>query len=260
MSFFAGVVQGIEEVASANGYNIILSNTDRSYEKEWNAVNVLINKRIDGLILAASMLTSKTDVERIRSFNIPFVYLIRRTESDDANYVVNDNVKGAESMTEYLLDTGCERIHFLNLELESPSGRERLNGYRNALTSRGIRFDPSLIRNIDHSIVDGFHAMNDLLETDKNVTCVFCGCDEIAIGVMDAALKKGFRIPGDIRVASYDDIDYAAYLQVPLTTVRQPRRRIGNEGAEMLIDLIKKGGHEARHIVIDPELVIRGSA
>lgn len=258
-SFFAGIVKAIEDTAAVQGYNIILCNTDQSYEKEKKAVHVLINKRIDGLLLAASMLTKKADISFLNGFGIPFVFLIRRNESEDTDFVINDNVLGAYQIVSYLIKSGSRRIHFLNLYEESPSGNDRLLGYQKALKDNGIDFDPALVRNIKPSIEDGYIEMRSLLDKGQEITTVFCGCDIIGIGVMEAILEKQLKIPENVRVAAYDDIDFAAYLRVPLTTVRQPKDMIGCKGTELLINKIKTGNREPQHLILKPELVIRQS-
>jgi len=258
-SFFAKVVKGIEDTASVYGYNIILCNTDQSYEKEMNAVQVLINKRIDGLILAASMLTKKEDVAFLKGFGVPFVFLIRRSESDEVDYVINDNVIGAYQMVSYLLKSGSHKIHFINLYEESPSGKDRLAGYRKALEEYHIPYDEHMVLNTKPTIEDGYAMMRQLLDRDEDIETVFCGCDVIGIGVMEAIFDKGLKIPNDIRVAAYDDIDFAAYLRVPLTTVRQPKYSIGCKGTELLIDKIKSNEKEIQHLILKPELIIRQS-
>ena len=258
-SFFAKVVKAIEDTATINGYNIILCNTNQSYDTEKRAVNVLINKRIDGLILAASMLTKKEDIDYLKSFGVPFVFLIRRNESEEADYVINDNILGAYNMVNYLIKSGSDRIHFLNLYEESPSGKDRLQGYEKALKEHGIPFRPDLVSNIKPSIEEGYIAMRRLLDKDEDIRTVFCGCDIIGIGVMEAILEKGLRIPENIRVAAYDDIDFAAYLRVPLTTVHQPKEMIGSKGTELLIAKINAGNGEPQHLILKPELIIRQS-
>lgn len=258
-TFFAKVVKGIEDTASEHGYSIILCNTDQNYEKEKKAVQILINKRIDGLILAASMLTRREDVAFLKSFGVPFVFLIRRSESDEVDYVINDNVIGAYQMIGYLIRSGSRSIRFVNLYEESPSGKDRLAGYRKALEEAGIPYDPRLVTNVKPTIEDGYAAMRQVLDRGEPVETVFCGCDVIGVGVMEAILEKGLAIPGDVRLAAYDDIDFASYLRVPLTTVRQPKYTIGCKGTELLIEKIRNADREAQHLILKPELIIRQS-
>lgn len=258
-SFFASVIKGIEETAAKEGYNIILCNTDQDYEKEKKAVDVLISKRIDGIILAASMLTKESDVEYLKKLGIPFVFVIRRSESDDVDYVINDNVTGAYIMTKHLITPEAEKIYFLNLYKGSPSGKDRLAGYRRALKENNIKYSPKHIRNVKPQIEEGYMAMKKLLADEDDVHTVFCGCDVIAIGAIEAILETGRRVPEDIRVGAYDDIDFAAYLKVPLTTIRQPKYLLGEKATKLLTEKIKTKSMEPKHIILNPELVIRQS-
>ncbi|WHH59100.1 LacI family DNA-binding transcriptional regulator [Petroclostridium sp. X23] len=257
-TFFPKVIKGIEDAASKEGYSIILCNTDSVKEKEKKALNVLISKRIDGVILAASMLTHAEDYALLKELDIPFVFLIRRSEVESADYVINDNVSGAYLMANYLLRYH-RKIHFFNIKEYNISAVDRLIGYKKALEENGVQYDPSLVLNMNPEIEDGYTAMRQLLEKGEDVKAVFCGCDVISIGVMEAIIEKGLKIPEDIQVAGYDDIDFAAYLRVPLTTIRQPKYSIGCKGTELLINKIRNKVDGMQHVVLKPELVVRQS-
>ena len=260
-SLFASLIEGIEKTASEMGYNIILCNAHSSVEKEKEAVRTLVNKRIDGLLLAASMLTSKKDKDFLDSFEIPYLFLVRKCDYEDGDYVVNDNCAGTFQMIDYLIKTGSKKIHFINISNTITTYRERMEGYREALAVNHIPYTEEMVSNIKPTFEEGYLAMSTLLlkEGKENIQTVFCGCDMIAVGVMDRILEEGLRIPEDIRVASYDDIEFAAYLRVPLTTVRQPTYKIGRLGAEKLIEKITSESEAHINMVIKPELVLRQS-
>lgn len=258
-TFIASVVKGIEDTAAKNGYNIILCNTNSQKSKEKEAIKILMDKRVDGLILAASMLTTKDDIEYLDSLNIPYVHMIRRSSDVNHNYVINDNYLGAYQMTDYLIKTGSKRIHFINIIEGTASYSNRLRGYQAALKDNGISYDRDIVYSVKPTIEEGNSAVKSILAKEDNVEAVFCGCDIIAIGVMDAILESGLKIPEDIRVASYDDIEYAAYLRVPLTTVRQPKHRIGQAGTEVLIDKIRNSKTPIKNVVLKPDIIIRKS-
>lgn len=261
LSLFAPLIDGIEKTASEMGYSIILCNAHSSVEKEKEAVRTLVNKRIDGLFLAASLLTSKQDKEFLDSFEIPYMFLVRRCDWEQGDFVVNDNIEGTFKMIDYLVKTGSEKIYFINISSAITTYRERLQGYRDALAANGISYDEKIVSNVKPTYEEGYHAMDSLLlkEGGKNIRTVFCGCDMIAVGVMERILEEGLEIPGDIRLASYDDIEFAAHLRVPLTTVRQPTYKIGALGAEKLIEKILNPGDSRINMVIKPELVLRQS-
>lgn len=258
-SFFTPVIEGVEKAAAEYGYNIILCNAYSNEEKEKESVRILANKRVDGLILAASMLNGEDHREFLDSFGIPYVFVIRKSESDQSDYVVNDNINGSFQMVDYLIKTGSKNIYFINIYEKIMSYSDRMVGYKRALAENGIEFDERFLYGAKPAVEDGYSAMKRILASGGDVDAVFCGCDVIAIGAMEAIIEAGLKIPEDIRVAGYDDIEYAAYLRVPLTTVRQPKYKIGRMGTEILIDKIQGKFEERQNIVLRPDLVLRHS-
>ena len=258
-SFFPGVIKGIEDCAVRNGYALLLCNTGGDHDTEKAKIDLLISKRVDGLILAASTFITEKDVEYLRALGVMFVYAIRIPVCEDVDYVANDNYRGAYMMVDYLVRTGSKRIHFFNMKSVSTSANKRLEGYVDALQKHGAAYDESLVSRIGHSVEAGYAHMKKLLSAGDDISSVFCGCDVIAIGVMQAALEMGYKIPGDIRVASYDDIEFARYLQAPLTTVCQPKYEMGAESVELLLRRIKTPDKAPEAIILAPELRIRKS-
>lgn len=258
-SFFGAVIKGAQEQAAMRGYNIILANTNRSRENEKEAIGTLIGKRIDGLLLASSRLTQREDIKYLDSLNIPYVFLIRRSADKKAPFVGNDNVQGSRKIVDYLIKTGSKRIHFLNMDKESTSSADRLEGYTEALRENGIPFDPSLVYNTAPDIQEGRTVIANILKSGQKIEALFCGCDILSIGAMEAILDKGLKIPEDIRVCGYDDIEFAAYLRRPLTTMRQPKQVIGVRGIETLLGAIEGEGNPENVTMLRSELVVRES-
>ena len=259
-SFFTPVIEGVERAASENKYNIILCNASSNVEKEKEAVKILLSKRVDGLLLAASLLNRKKYKKYLDSLGIPYVFLVRRGESDESDFVINDNVYGSYQIVNFLIGTGSRNVFFINIHEEITSYSDRQIGYEKALRSNGLEVDPSMIYGAKPTVEDGYAAMSRILkENPTGVDAVFCGCDVIAIGAMEAILDSGRKIPQDIRVAGYDDIEYAAYLRVPLTTVRQPKYKIGKMGTEVVINRIKGNFAGTANVILRPDLVLRES-
>ena len=258
-SFFPDIIKGIEDCANSNGYALILCITGGDYQTEREKIDLLLSKRVDGLILAASTLIHKEDVKFMAATGVPFLYAIRTPLYEKVDYVVNDNLRGSYTMVDYLIRTGSQKIHFLNMQSVSTSANKRLEGYKMALDKHGIPFDEKIIYSINHTIEAGYTQMKKLLSSGNGIETVFCGCDIIAIGVMQAVLDMGFKIPQDIRIASYDDIELAQYLQVPLTTVNQPKHEIGFNSVELLLKRINKPSKKTEAIILTPELCIRKS-
>ena len=254
-AFFAKVIRGIQDTAYENGYSIILCNTDQDYQKEKQAIELLVKMRVDGIMIAATTLLQENDVAFIKKFDIPFVFLIRHNEFTDIDYVINDDVQGSYMLMKYLIKVGnSEPIHFFDMPQFVPSSRTRLSGYKKALEEENIKFDENLVHNVKASVDAGYIAIRQLIEKKEKVSTVYCGCDTIAIGVMEFLVERGYKIPGEIRVAGYDDIDYAEYLRVPLTTVRQPKEQIGRWGTEIIIERLKNPENEPQHIVLKRSL------
>ena len=258
-SFFPSVIKGIEDCAVQNGYALLLCNTNGDHQTEKEKIELLISKRVDGIILAASTFTSMEDIAYLSGLGVAFVYAIRIPIASHVDYVANDNYHGAYMMIDYMISTGSREIYFFNMISISTSANQRLDGYKMALKKHGIQYDENMIFRIDHSVEAGYAQMKALLSQETDVSAVFCGCDVIAIGVMQAALDLGRRIPDDIRIASYDDIEFAQYLQVPLTTVNQPKYDIGKKSVELLLRRIEKPYKKSEAVILEPTLSIRKS-
>ncbi len=259
LSLFAPVIEGVEQVASEKGYSIILADAHANVEKEKEAIRTLVSHMIDGFMLASSTLTGEEHRSFLDSFGIPYLFLLRKCEYESGNFVVNDNVYGTYQMINHLIKTNSRKIHFINLSKNITTAAERERGYCEALEANGIPYDDNIVYHVNPSYDEGYHQMSHILDAGDPVETVFCGCDMIAVGAMSSIIEKGYKIPEDIRLASYDDIEFAKYLRVPLTTVRQPKYRIGELGAQMLIEKITEDKDLHVDIVLKPELVLRES-
>ena len=256
---FSKVLRGIEDAASAEGYRVMLINTDQKVEKEKLAIETLLGQRIDGLILAAPLLTSRDDLTWVKAFGTPIVMLMRSGAVASVDSVGNDNINGGYSIVNYLFETGSRDIVFISLPEESQSGRERLIGYKQAFREHGLQWDNEKVYYCRPHIEDGLRSANQLLDTGFKKGAICCGCDLIAIGVIRAILQRGLRVPKDIRVTGYDDVELADYLEVPLTTMRQPKYEIGKEGVSLLINRLQNADGTSRQMILKSELIVRKS-
>jgi DNA-binding LacI/PurR family transcriptional regulator len=142
----------------------------------------------------------------------------------------------------------------------STSSIDRLAGYKKSLEENNIPYVPKLVYNVPPEIEEGYIAMRNILESGEQVETLFCGCDILSIGAMEAIFEKGLDVPKDIRVCGYDDIEFAAYLKRPLTTIRQPKEIIGVKGIDLLL---KKINHKTGYpdiVILKSDLVVRQSA
>lgn len=260
--FFARIIKGIEDYARSKGYNIILCNTDERYEKEEEAVRLLRERRVDGLLITLTPAQKKrTDILELKRSGVPFVLLNRHMDDIMTDYVINDNVYGAYLAVTHLVKLGHKRIGYISGPPQISSVRERLEGYRKAVFENNIEFDNSLVKESNLKMEDGYRLMKEFLELENKPTAVFTYSDLLAIGALKALKEANLKVPKDIALVGYDDIEFSSLLQVPLTTVHQPRYRIGEEGARILINRIEGKDSEGLYqIVLKPELVIRESA
>lgn len=259
-SFFSNMIKGLESRAQKDGYDLIFFNTDRVHAREKSAIKLLAGKKISGLVLVASLLTGEEDLAYVRSFNIPFVYILRYPGDPSIDYAANDNVGGSRTITEYLLKTGSRKIHYLSLRHDIGSGRLRLLGYQNALEKYGIPYDPTLVHTAPPTFEAGYTSAKEWLDSGEPIETLLCGCDMMAVGAMRAIIQSGRKIPGDIRLAGYDDIEFAEYLMVPLTTMRQPQYDLGYAGLDILLSRIQQPELPPQHVLLQSELVVRDSA
>lgn len=256
---FSKVLRGIEDAAMIKGYRVMIINTDQNADKEREAIETLLGQRIDGLIMAAPMRTSQNDLMWVKAFGTPIVMLMRSGAVADVDSVGNDNINGGYTIVKHLLDTGSRDIRFVSLPEESQSGQERIIGYKRAFREYGLEWNNQNVCYCRPQIQDGLHEVQDLIAKGFKKGAICCGCDLIAIGVIRGILEGGLRVPKDIRVTGYDDVELADYLEVPLTTMRQPKYDIGKEGVNVLVSRMQHPDAISRQTILKSELVVRKS-
>ncbi|MGI6298693.1 MAG: LacI family DNA-binding transcriptional regulator [Saccharofermentanales bacterium] len=256
---FAKVLRGVQDAAAAAGHSVIVANTDQDVEKEKRAVELLLRQRIDGLILAAPLRVSPEALNKLQDNGTPTVLLMRSSPGLDIDSIENDNFQGGYDIVDYLLKTGSRDIWFLSLPLASQPSQVRMRGYRQAFRDHGLTLAENQVVHCEPYIEAGAQAMTRLLDNGLKSGTICCGCDLIAVGAINVIRKRGFSVPEDFRVTGYDDIDLMDYLEVPLTTIRQPKYEIGNEGVQLLIERIQNPQRIARHLSLHSDLIIRKS-
>jgi LacI family transcriptional regulator len=254
---FANIFLGIEEVAGERGYGVILANTGGSAERERAHLRSLQARRVDGVILASVSLRDPS-VRWLRERAIEHV-LVNRYSSVRDPFVGADDVAGGAMATRHLVSLGHRRIAHLAGSPGVSTAVQRRLGHLAALQQAGIAPDPRLIVESGYLEASGRRAMERLLRLRRPPTAVFAVNDMAAMGAHAAVLDGGLRIPEDVAIVGYNDVPLAARLAPPLTTVRVPVRDFGRLSAEMLIDQIQSGRSDGRRVVLQPELIVRGS-
>jgi LacI family transcriptional regulator len=260
-SFFGQVAKAVAHKLQPLGYQVVISDTEEDGEVERRHVDVLVNRRVDGLIIASAQRKGRLDLFRMLDRNkIPYVLIDRMLTGAGANYVgVKDDELGAMA-TEHLIAQGCRRVAHIRGPAVA-TGLGRLRGYRRALARRGLTPNPAYISSGPYGDNTGYDSMRELLRVNPHPDGVFCYNDHTAAGAMKAILEANLRVPEDIAVIGAGNVRYSDLLRVPLSTIDQSCSTIGETAADLLVNCMdSRKPSPARHILIPPRLVVRASS
>src|SRR4051794_16057830 len=260
--FFAEIAKSISEVLRARGYYLIVSSSEEDPVLEEQEIDQLLARRLDALIIASC----RTNVDmffRIEKQQTPYVLIDRTFPGLSANFVGIDDEAAAVLATKHLIDAGCKRIAHVRGPETSPAIR-RLEGYKRALAQAGMRIVEDYIINEPTGDVEtkqrGAEAMSRLLNLRKAPDGVFCFNDPLAMGAMNCALDRGIRIPEDLAVIGCGNLHYDDSLRVPLSSIDQRSRQIGQEAARIALGILNsKVPLRSESIILQPELIVRRS-
>jgi DNA-binding LacI/PurR family transcriptional regulator len=257
---FANSVLAIQERCQDSGYSVILGNTQYDARIEEQLIRQFQERRVAGMILTGFTLGLEQIVLDLIRTGLPIIVIWEKLDDPMFNYIGFDNFQTAYSMTDYLIKLGHKRIGLI-MGPYSKMGRvrKRLEGFRTAMINQGIEIDPGLIIEKEPTLQNGEEALNQLLDHPRRPTAVFAASDVLAIGAIKAAKERGLKVPQDISIAGHDDIDFAAYTDPPLTTVRVAGYEIGRLAAESLLSKIENSNGPGHRICLEPDLVIRQS-
>jgi len=255
--FYTRLAKGVIDTAGEKNYSVILNNYNYDQKLYVKNIETLVRREVDGLLLTTFELRKNT-VEYLWENGVPFLLIDYKLDLPNVNYVVNDDYYGAKIATEYLINLGHRKIFFLG-NMGIPSLSERFRGFRDTLKQHNIIFSkimaPKYI-NMD----DVCNVVEDLLRKREGITAIFAGNDYMAIRAIEVLNKNSVNIPDDISVIGYDDLKISSMLKVPLTTIRQPKYRLGKLAMEQLLEIMEnKSEKSVRRIILRPELVIRQS-
>jgi LacI family transcriptional regulator len=260
-SFFAELVRGIESAIQKidPAFNYILSNTDEDAGRERKCIDVLLEKRIDGLILTPAGGNEAYLCDLVaRPF--PVVFADRALLGVDADTVAVDNVSASREIMQHLLGLGHRRIALLQARLDITSINDRLTGYREALHAAGLPFVPGLVVKSRSEVAAAVEAGREILAIDPLPDAVYCTNDFMTLGMMRAIHAAGLNCPHDIAVAAFDDFLWADSFRPRLTAIAQPAFAMGESAVRLLIDRMseRRTGRGA-HLTLSTELLVRES-
>lgn len=263
--FFNEIVRGVEQVARAQGYSVLLADSENDPGQEAAYGNLLAARRTDGMILLNGRLPIGLAADPPKSGAgraakpPPIVVACEYLTNRDLPTVQIDNVEAARKATDHLIEQGHRRIGFIAGPMLNVLSRDRLQGYRDALLDSGLPFDEALVAPGDFSILSGIAATRRLMQGAEAPSAIFASNDEMAFGAIRAARDAGLKVPQDLSVIGFDDIRFSAYVDPPLTTIRQPGLEIGRTAMTMLLAILRDAKLPQRRVVLPTELVARAS-
>jgi LacI family transcriptional regulator, repressor for deo operon, udp, cdd, tsx, nupC, and nupG len=258
--FFSQVLRGIEEELFAAGYGMIIGDLNGPIEKELHFAAFAAGGQVDGVLLLNGHLLGqgKDPGGAPAQFGVPVVAMCEAIEGANLPQIEVDNRAGACHMTEYLAELGHRSIGYVCGPAANVLEKERFRGFQDGLAKAGLEFDPAFVWPGDYKLETGVLVAGQIIAMEKRPTAVFCSNDEMAIGLIRGLASAGLRVPEDISVAGFDDIEFAEMASPPLTTIRQPRRELGRNGAAALLELLR-GRTPLPRIRLETELIVRAS-
>jgi len=265
-SFFSQIINGVESVAHAKGYNVIITQSLESYEREVSNINFLASRSVDGCLISVSTETNNYDhITKLHKSGFPFVCVDRVIDELKTHKVSIDNFKGAYDATSELIKSGFKRIAMLGNAEHLSITQQRLSGYKKALTDSGHEVDDSIIKYCIHGgmIYDEVEAaMNEAMQLQHKADAFFAGSDKLTTNFVRYCKAKNISIPNKLGLVGFSNLDLTDLLTPALSVVRQPAFDMGKVAAELLINLIEAKRLQAdfETKVLQPELLIRESS
>lgn len=256
--FFPLVVRGAEDAAQKHGYNLLLCNSDDSLEKEERAIELLLSKRVDGILLTKATEDFRPPLRQmIAEVKIPFVLVMRTYPKLTKDAVITDDYQGAYDAVCHLAQAGRRRIGLISGPLKISNARARWAGFRDALKAKGLPYEQELVIEGDYRIESGARAGHALLSHRPDG--IYVANHLMTIGLLKAGEEMGLSCPEDFGLVSFDDYPWLSIFRPRLTTVELPKHQLGSEAAELLLRRIAGDRSKAMTHKLQPELRIRES-
>jgi DNA-binding LacI/PurR family transcriptional regulator len=256
--FFPMVVRGAEDAAQKNGYNLLLCNSDDNLEKEESALELLLSKRVDGILLTKAVKDFRPSLHQmIKEVNVPIVLVMRTSPKVSQDAVITDDYRGAYEAVCHLARSGRHRIGLMGGPMKVSNGNARWQGFNDALLASGLTYDPQLVIEGDYRMESGYRGGHLLLSHRPDG--IYVANYLMTVGLLKAAEEMGLRCPDDFGLVSFDDYPWLGIFRPKLTTVELPKYQVGYQAAELLLERI--AGKRGKGVVrkLQPELRVRES-
>ncbi|MBT0586819.1 LacI family DNA-binding transcriptional regulator [Alteromonas oceanisediminis] len=253
--FFAKVISGIETVAQASGFSVLLGDTKDSLAQEKEFIKMVETRLADGVINLRPYRKSDALLPKDGVLSVA----ASSCENTPSYSVRIDNVGASVKVINHLLSLGHKRIGVISGLKNNPHTIDRLKGYKQAIAEAGIDYDPSIVIEGDFNYWSGLSAAEQFCKMTDRPTAICCFNDEMAIAAIKGFSEKGLKVPQDISITGFDDMDVSKYIIPTLTTVAQPAEKMGERSAELLLALINEDTPSATEHILPYEFVIRES-
>lgn len=258
--YFAEIVLAVERHCYEQGYSLFLCNTQNDTVKIQNHLDMLVKKRVDGVLVMCSEYT-KDSLELFADINLPMVVMDWGRQNEKSDRIVDNSFQGGYLATKHLIENGHTAIGVIAGHLNKTISKARFEGFEKAMKEANLPIREEWIFEGDFEPEDGFEQMNNLLRLADLPTAVFCFSDTIALGAISALSERGKFVPQDMSIIGYDDIHSSRFYSPPLTTIHQSKSRLGVKALELLLARIShhEQPYQPQTLEFFPELVVRSS-
>lgn len=256
--FFTALARSVEDVAQAEGYSVVLCNSDENPAKESRYIGVVLDEQMAGVIISPS--GRGRDIRLLIDTNTPVVVIDRELQAATVDSVLVDNEHGAGLATAHLIEAGYRRIACITGPKRLSTATQRVRGYKRALAAAGLVVDEAMVRYADYRETGGYEAMASLLDGPTRPDAVFAANNLMAVGAMDCLVSRGVSVPGEAGFVGFDDIPWAHLVRPSLTTVAQPTHDLGKIAAGLLVERIKEPTRPPARVILPTTLHERDSS
>lgn len=239
--FFADLAKSVEHSLLGKGYSLVLANTDFSEDNEAAQIRELMVKRLEGILLVPSGIRAREEHDLPRRYQIPMVLVDRKLEGiSDIPGVYSNNEYASVISCEHLIRKGARDIVFISGPLNVSTSIERFEGYKAVLAQHSIPFRPEMCRHGSYTVESGYNAVLELERSGVSYSAILAANDLMALGALKAVREFGYRVPEDVQIIGFDNIEFSQYCEPSLSTMQQPTFDMGAKAVELLTGIIEK--------------------
>lgn len=259
-TFYARIARRIERKAHLSGYKVVYSSTGESMEKESELIHSMLDRQVDGLIIASSQ-KNPGDIQWLKSNDIPFVLIDRHYPNIPTNYVIIDNAGGVSSAVEHLAGLGRKRIGLISLKPDLEAMHQRLNGYTQAMDKLGFTVEEGFVRELAYEHIESemSEAIKDLVQFPDRIEGIVFATHFLAAAGLRELKKLHIRVPVDVAMVSFGQMSAFDLIEPPITSVTIPTDDLGDMAVNMLLQNMEAGIHEYKSEVLRTKLLVRKS-